>query len=131
MEENRYLIAFLKNGLNIVIRKACPKFLTEEYARILLDAGVGYIFPAFDGATKETYEKHRVNCHFENVLNNIRRFAAMRDEGDYGTSIQVKFMRTKLNESELLQTYHIFNEFCLQSWIISKRNMLIRGMKSI
>ena len=38
-------------------------------------------------------------------------FAAMRDEGDYGTSIQVKFMRTKLNESELLQTYHIFNEF--------------------
>ncbi len=94
-----------------IIMQTNAEFLTEEYARILLDAGVGYIFPAFDGATKETYEKHRVNCHFENVLNNIRRFAAMRDEGDYGTSIQVKFMRTKLNESELLQTYHIFNEF--------------------
>ena len=54
-----------------IIMQTNAEFLTEEYARILLDAGVGYIFPAFDGATKETYEKHRVNCHFENVLNNI------------------------------------------------------------
>lgn len=94
-----------------IIMQTNAEFLTEEYAQILLDAGIGYIFPAFDGATKETYEKHRVNCHFENVMDNIRRFAFMRDEGDYGTSIQVKFMRTKQNEAELLQTYHIFNEF--------------------
>lgn len=94
-----------------IILQTNAEYLTEEKAKIILDAGINYIFPAFDGATKETYESHRINCHYDKVLQNIKRFATLRDEGDYGTSIQIKFMRTKWNENELVDTYNMFNEF--------------------
>lgn len=109
----RERIAYLKEkGLSErIILQTNAEFLTEEKSQLLLDAGVSYIFPAFDGATKEMYEKHRINCHYDKVLQNIRTFARLRDEGDYGTSIQIKFMRTKWNEQELISTYYMFNEF--------------------
>lgn len=87
------------------------EFLDEEKARVLLDAGINYIVPAFSGATKAVYESHHIGCHYERVLENIRRFAQMRDEGDYGTTIQIKFMRTRQNEQELEQAYHMFDGF--------------------
>lgn len=94
-----------------IILQTNAEFLDEEKAQMLLDAGISYIFPAFSGATKDVYEKHLVGCHYERVLENIRRFAHMRDAGDYGTSIQVKFMRTRHNEHELVDAYRMFNEF--------------------
>lgn len=94
-----------------IILQTNAEFLTVEKAKLLLDAGISYIFPAFDGATKDVYEKHRLNCNYDKVLENIKTFARLRDEGDYGTSIQIKFMRTKWNEHELVDAYNMFNEF--------------------
>lgn len=94
-----------------IILQTNAEFLDEEKARLLLDAGIGCLVPAFSGATKDVYEWHHVGCHYERVLENIRRFARLRDEGDYGTSIQVKFMRTKRNEHELTQAYRMFGQF--------------------
>lgn len=93
-----------------IILQTNAEFLDEEKARILLDAGIGYIVPAFSGATKDVYESHHKGCHYERVLENIRRFARIRDEGDYGTSIQIKFMRTQRNEHELEEAYRMFGE---------------------
>ncbi len=58
--------------------------LTEEKSRALIDAGLDFIIYSFDGGTKETYEKMRVGRfaenHFEDVYQNIRRFARVRAE---------------------------------------------------
>lgn len=94
-----------------IILQTNAEFLDEDKARVLLDAGVGYIVPAFSGATKSVYESHHIGCHYERVLENIRRFARIRNEGDYGTTIQVKFMRTRQNEHEIEKAYHMFGEF--------------------
>ena len=42
--------------------------------RQLLDCGLDYVILAFDGATKETYEKYRVGAVFEKTRENILAF---------------------------------------------------------
>src|SRR5262245_61509978 len=55
------------------------EFLSEAKAEAIVRAGVGMINPAFDGASKEVYEAHRVRCHYETVLENLKRFVAVRN----------------------------------------------------
>lgn len=58
--------------------------LTEEKARALIESGLDVIIYSFDGGTKETYEKMRVgrfhSNHFDEVYENIRRFARIKKE---------------------------------------------------
>ncbi len=48
--------------------------LTPDVADKLLVSGIYYILFAFDGATKETYEKIRVGGNYEKVVSNIKGF---------------------------------------------------------
>ncbi len=54
--------------------------LTDRIIQGIFDSGLDYIIFAFDGATKETYEKIRVGAHFERVSENIRRFLDQKNE---------------------------------------------------
>ena len=58
--------------------------LTEEKSRALIESGLDVIIYSFDGGSKETYERMRVgrfgDNRFEEVYENIRRFARIRDE---------------------------------------------------
>jgi radical SAM protein with 4Fe4S-binding SPASM domain len=51
--------------------------LDDRRIEMLLDSGLDYVIFAFDGATKETYEKYRIGAAFEktraNILNFLRR----------------------------------------------------------
>jgi len=53
-------------------------FLSAENAEKLINAGLNEIIFAFDGATKETYEKVRVGANYEKVRENILRFLEVK-----------------------------------------------------
>src|SRR2546427_13275639 len=48
--------------------------MDDRRADMLLDCGLDYVILAFDGATKETYEKYRVGAVFEKTRENILNF---------------------------------------------------------
>jgi radical SAM protein with 4Fe4S-binding SPASM domain len=96
---------------HIVDLQTNGQYLGEEVAKAILDTGVRRITLGFDGATQDVYAKHRVRCDFDRVIVNARRFAAMRDIGGYATRIAVQFVRTRMNEHQVLDAYSMFNSF--------------------
>jgi radical SAM protein with 4Fe4S-binding SPASM domain len=68
--------------------------LHEGITDNIISSGLDYIIFAFDGATKETYEKVRKGAQYEKVTQNIRRFIARKNElrADIFTVIQCIFM---------------------------------------
>jgi MoaA/NifB/PqqE/SkfB family radical SAM enzyme len=77
------------------------QFLGEQNARSILAADFGQITVGFDGATRETYERHRVNCSYERVLGNIRAFIRLRDELRGTTRVAIQYVRTPHNAHEV------------------------------
>jgi hypothetical protein len=87
------------------------QFLTESKALKILGAPLAEIHFSFDGATKETYEKHRVRCDFDRVLSNLKRFVQLRDELKASTRVYLKYTRTNENAHEVAEAYAIMNAF--------------------
>ncbi|MFH1398321.1 MAG: radical SAM protein [Candidatus Omnitrophota bacterium] len=52
--------------------------IPEEALNKLIDLKLEGIYISLDAATKETYEKIRVGCDFERVVDNIRKFIALK-----------------------------------------------------
>jgi len=48
--------------------------MDDKRADLLLDCGLDYVILAFDGATKESYEKYRIGATFEKTRANILAF---------------------------------------------------------
>lgn len=56
--------------------------LNEELSRQILDAGVDIVVFSVDSCSPEEYRKIRVGAEFETVLNNIKRFVAIKQSKD-------------------------------------------------
>jgi len=54
--------------------------MTDRVVDGIFESGLDYIIFAFDGATKETYEKVRLGANFDHVSANIRRFLRRKNE---------------------------------------------------
>jgi radical SAM protein with 4Fe4S-binding SPASM domain len=52
--------------------------LDDARADMLLDSGLDYVILAFDGATKETYEKYRTGATFEKTRENILKLLSKK-----------------------------------------------------
>jgi len=74
--------------------------LTEEMSAKLLEAGLDYIFLAFDGATKETFERVRKNADFSRVDKAVRGFLAMKDKIKNSNFTVVQMIVTPETEHE-------------------------------
>lgn len=83
--------AFLNKDYMKMIRylkeKHIPVFLVdhldamdENTMRELIEVGVDGIYLSIDGATKETYEKIKVGCDFDEVTANVRRLLELKQE---------------------------------------------------
>lgn len=74
--------------------------LNDNIIRNILNSGLDYIIFAFDGATKETYEKIRKGANFEQVMRNIKEFIAKKVENKIKlfTAIQCIYMDDTENE---------------------------------
>jgi radical SAM protein with 4Fe4S-binding SPASM domain len=75
--------------------------LTEDASRRLIASGLDYIIFAFDGATRETYEKYRRGGDFAKVRNNIRGFLKIKKEMKSRIFCIVQMVRLKDNQHEI------------------------------
>ncbi len=75
--------------------------LTEAISRELIESGLDYIIFAFDGATKESFEKYRKGADFEKVRNNILTFLRVKREMRSDIFCIVQMVRLKENRQEV------------------------------
>lgn len=78
--------------------------LTEEKAIEILEAGVGQVRFSVDSYYKEGFEKMRPPLKWDTVLDNIKRFMQLRDDGGYKTTTVVRITVTEDNKYELEET---------------------------
>lgn len=69
--------------------------------RQLLESGLDYIIFAFDGATKESYEKYRKGAKFEETRDKIQEFLRMKQEKHSKIFTIVQMVRLKDNAGEV------------------------------
>jgi radical SAM protein with 4Fe4S-binding SPASM domain len=75
--------------------------LTEEAGRRLIEAGLDYIILAFDGASRETFEKYRKGADYDKVRNNILAFLRIKKEMHSRIFCIVQVVKLKDNTKEL------------------------------
>src|SRR5262245_13773969 len=71
--------------------------LDDRRSEMLLDAGLDYAIFAFDGATKQTYEKYRTGASFEKTRDNILQF--LKRKLDRKSSMYVVLQMVLLKEN--------------------------------
>jgi len=75
--------------------------LTDKRARKLLDAGMDLVIVSVDSIDPATYESIRVNLSFDQVINNIKNFVKLRNEGNYDAEIHVRMIVVDRNKGEV------------------------------
>jgi radical SAM protein with 4Fe4S-binding SPASM domain len=75
--------------------------LDERRTDMLLDSGLDYVIFAFDGASKETYEKYRLGATFEKTRENILNFLSRKRERKAPVYVVLQMVLLKENTSEI------------------------------
>jgi radical SAM protein with 4Fe4S-binding SPASM domain len=75
--------------------------LSEAAARKIIAAGLDYIIFAFDGASKETFEKYRKGADFDRVRDNILIFLRVKKELKSKIFCILQVVRLKENRAEI------------------------------
>jgi radical SAM protein with 4Fe4S-binding SPASM domain len=75
--------------------------LTEHASRKLIEAGLDYIIFAFDGATRESFEKYRKGADFDKVRANILTFLRVKKEMKSRIFCIIQMVRLKENQAEI------------------------------
>lgn len=90
-------------------------FLDEERAKKLIELSVNCIWVSMDGAVKETYEKIKVGCDFDKVVNNIKLITKLKQEtGSPFPIFCFRFIVNTLNYHEMpkmVELIHSLNCF--------------------
>lgn len=76
-------------------------FITDELAQKIFNSGLNEIRFSLDGATKETYEKIRINANFEKVLSNIKNFVNLRNKIKHPIKVKIAVVAMIENYNEL------------------------------
>jgi len=64
--------------------------LSKKKSKELLEAGLDWVNFSFDGVTRETYERVRVNAKFDVTLKNIKNFLELKKLGAYKTQTELQ-----------------------------------------
>ena len=75
--------------------------LDDKRADMLLESGLDYLILAFDGATKESYEKYRVGADFERTRQCILNFLNKKREQGVSMFTVIQMVLLKDNEQEM------------------------------
>src|SRR5204863_6936582 len=75
--------------------------MDDKRTDMLLDSGLDYVILAFDGATKETYEKYRIGATFEKTRANILAFLRKKPTRDASVYVVLQMVLLKENMSEI------------------------------
>jgi MoaA/NifB/PqqE/SkfB family radical SAM enzyme len=98
-----------QSGIEDVLMNTNAVLLNESMAHGIVEAGLDNIIFSFDSPYKEAYEKIRVGAVYEQVLENIRRFHAIRQElGSLSPLSRVQMVLTPENEVSLQDFIDLF-----------------------
>ena len=75
--------------------------LDDKRADMLLDCGLDYAIFAFDGASKETYEKYRTGATFEKTRQNILNFLEKKQQRKSPIYVVLQMVLLKENKQEI------------------------------
>lgn len=75
--------------------------LDDKRGDMLLDSGLDYLILAFDGATKESYEKYRIGAEFERTRKYILNFLEKKIQRGSQMFIVVQMVLLKDNNHEI------------------------------
>jgi MoaA/NifB/PqqE/SkfB family radical SAM enzyme len=75
--------------------------MEDKRADMLLDSGLDYVILAFDGATKETYEKYRTGATFEKTRANILNFLQRKIDRKSKIYVVMQMVLLKENTPEI------------------------------
>jgi MoaA/NifB/PqqE/SkfB family radical SAM enzyme len=75
--------------------------LDDKRCDQLLDCGLDYVILAFDGASKETYEKYRIGATFEKTRANILTFLEKKMARGSGIYVVLQMVMLKENSHEV------------------------------
>lgn len=87
-------------------------FLDEGKARKLIEYGVNCIWLSMDGASKETYERIKVGCNFDNAVKNIKMLLDLKKE--YHSPLPTlcfRFVVNSLNYKEMPRMVELVSSF--------------------
>lgn len=85
------LIRYAKEkGILEVMFNSNGVLLREKMARDILDAGVDSLFVSFDSAYKERFESIRIGAKYEQVLENVKRFADIKNSDPKYNHVQLR-----------------------------------------
>ncbi len=105
-------------------------FLDEQKIRRLVELGLDRLILSMDGATKETYEKLRVNSNFDKVIANIRNFVRIKREmNSVFPQLDVYFIVNKENVNEVPQYIDLAHEIGIDG--IIRFTALLHSFKEI
>ena len=68
--------------------------LVENMSRALLEAGLDELEVSIDAASKEIYEKIRINSDFDRVIQNVLKYAELKKQILPGAIVEVSFVET-------------------------------------
>ena len=90
-------VEYATNQKREVVFYTNGSLLDEKMARALLETNFARIIFSVDDMTKEKYEYFRPPLKWDTLLENIKRFQKMRDEGGYITNTSVRMCITPEN----------------------------------
>ena len=95
-------------GIIEVMFNTNATLLTEEMSRKILGAGLDSIFFSVDSPRREKYNKIRVGADFDRVVDNIKKFVEIKNEGGY-KHVQTRVSMVVMgNPKEELEEYKKF-----------------------
>lgn len=84
---DKYILERIKyakdHGVIEVMFNTNASMLTEEMSHKLLDVGLDSIYFSVDGINPETYNKIRIGTDYDTVINNIKNFVKIKNDGNY------------------------------------------------
>ena len=108
---NSRLCMLKEYGLNDKISiQTNGQFLDKHKAEVILDNEIGQIVLGFDAASKRVYERHRINCDYETVLNNMRIFVELRNKAGSNVRVSIKYVYTHENQHEIRTAYKMWTK---------------------
>ena len=94
-------IVALKKSKMLVSINTNASLLDQDNGRKLIEAGLDRLNISFDGYSRETYNKIRINLDYDKVKNNIREFIALKKKLGTGPKTKITFVCLKENVAEI------------------------------
>ena len=94
-------IEALKKSKMLVSINTNASLLDQDNGRKLIEVGLDRLNISFDGYSRETYNKIKINLDYDKVINNIREFIALKKKLGTGPKTKITFVCLKENMVEV------------------------------